>query len=230
MAQASSAQPPLPRKKPNPVQRAFGMFIGFLPWIVYWSLVGNVSFRVAVVIACAISVAISGQAFLQRRAPKVIEAGGTILFVLLLLLTFLTNDAFLERWLQPITNGGLFLIALVSVLIGKPFTLQYAREHAAPEMVETPLFFHVNLIITWVWVLAFAVMTASSLIPPFVQGRATLTDSTSLLSILCYWIIPFSALGLAALFTFWFPDWFVRQRQKPRPPRVRYEPEPPIDY
>ncbi len=230
MAEASSAQPsPIPSKKPNPAQRAFGMFVGFLPWIVYWSLVGNVPFRVAVVIACAISVALSGQALLRHHLPKVIEAGGTIVFVILLLLTFLTNDVFLERWLQPLTNGGLFLIALVSILIGKPFTLQYAREHAPPEVVETPDFFQVNLLITWVWVSAFAVMTASSLIPPLVQGHAALTDGGSLLSIICYWIIPFSVLGLAALFSFWFPDWFVRQRQKPHAPNVRHEPEIPID-
>ena len=50
------------------------------------------------------------------------------------------DEQWLERWFQPLSNGALFLIALVSVLIGKPFALQYAREQAPPEVQESPRF------------------------------------------------------------------------------------------
>jgi hypothetical protein len=42
-------------------------------------------------------------------------------------------------------------------------------------------------------------MTVSSAIPPIVYGGATILDTKTPLSFLCYWIIPFSLLGLAAL-------------------------------
>ena len=52
---------------------------------------------------------------------------------------------------------------------------------------------------TWIWVAAFAGMTVSSAIPPIVQGDATILDTKTPLSFVCYWVIPFSLLGLAAL-------------------------------
>ncbi len=234
MAQASSAQPLRPQqppsgKKANPLQNAFAMIADFIPWIVYWSLVGNVPFRVAVTIACAISVGLTAQTLLRQRTPKALEVGASVVFVILLVVTFLTNDRFLERWLQPLTNGGLFLITLASILIGKPFTLQYAREHTPPEIAETRGFLRANQIITWVWVIAFALMTLSSLIPPLVQGRAALTDAGSLLSIIFYLIVPFSFLGLAALFTHWFPDWFARRMGGRSAGSSPNAPQPPAD-
>jgi hypothetical protein len=53
--------------------------------------------------------------------------------------------------------------------------------------------------LTWIWVAAFAGMTVSSAIPPLVQGDATILDTKTPLSFVCYWVVPFTLLGLAAL-------------------------------
>ena len=45
---------------------------------------------------------------------------------MLVLAAFLVPDDVLERWLQPLSSLGLFLIALVGVLIGRPFVRDYA--------------------------------------------------------------------------------------------------------
>jgi hypothetical protein len=108
-----------------------------------------------------------------------------------------TDDRFLERWIQPLTNGGLFMVALVGLLGGRPFTLDYAREAVDAETARLPGFLYINRIITWIWVGAFAVMTVSALLPPIFEGDATLKDNGSTLSIVGYWVMPYTVLGLA---------------------------------
>jgi len=46
-------------------------------------------------------------------------------------------------------------VAWGSILAGRPFTLQYARESAPPEHWQSPAFLRANLIISVVWGLAF---------------------------------------------------------------------------
>lgn len=77
------------------------------------------------------------------------------------------------------------------------------REYAAAELpsdvVNTELFKRMTMILTWIWVAAFAGMTLSSLVPPIVESDATILDTKTPVSFMCYWVIPVSLLGLAAL-------------------------------
>lgn len=175
--------------------------IGFAPWIVYWVLVGNVPFETAVLVALAIAVA--GLALGRiRRAPGVtFEIGAVATFLVLTILTFTVSRDFMERWLQPLSNVGIFLVALVGVLIGRPFVREFAAADQPDEVVHSAVFERITLVLTWIWVAAFAGMTVSSAIPPIVQGEATILDTRTPLSFLFYWVIPFSLMGLAALAT-----------------------------
>ena len=176
-----------------------GILFGFAPWIVYWVLVGNVPFSTAVLVALAVAVL----AFVFGRAKKMpgrtLEIGAVGTFLVLTALTFTLSQSFMERWMQPLSNAGIFLVALVGVLIGKPFVREFAEADQPPDVVKTDLFKRVTTVLTWIWVAAFAGMTVSSAIPPIVQGDATILDTKTPLSFVCYWVIPFSLLGLAAL-------------------------------
>jgi hypothetical protein len=48
----------------------------------------------------------------------------------------------------------------------------------------------ITTLLTWIGVAAFAGMTLSSSIPPLVQGDATILDTKTPLSFVCYWVIP----------------------------------------
>ena len=48
--------------------------------------------------------------------------------------------------------------------VGKPFTLQYARERVFAERWGSPRFARINLIVTTVWALAFACIVAADLL------------------------------------------------------------------
>lgn len=183
--------------------------IGFAPWIVYWVLVGNVPFETAVLVALAVAVAglVIGRV---RKAPGItFEIGAVATFLVLTILTFTVSRGFMERWLQPLSNVGIFLVALGGVFVGRPFVREFATADQPAEVVNSAVFQRITLVLTWIWVAAFAGMTISSAIPPIVQGDATILDTKTPLSFLFYWVIPFSLMGLAALATRLLPGRMV---------------------
>lgn len=176
-----------------------GILLGFAPWIVYWVLVGNVPFTTAVLVALAIAVLSFVIGRIRGMPGRTLEIGAIATFLVLIVLTFTLSQSFMERWIQPLSSAGIFLVALVGVLIGRPFVREFAEVDQPPEVIESELFQRITKLLTWIWVGAFAGMTISSAIPPIVQGDATILDTKAPLSFVCYWVIPFSLLGLAAL-------------------------------
>ncbi|OIN78988.1 hypothetical protein [Mycobacterium malmoense] len=184
-----------------------GMLFGLAPWIVYWVLVGNVPFAAAALIALAMAVAASAIGYATGKPWRLLQIGAVATFLVLTILTFTLGDAFNQRWIQPLSNAGIFLVALVSLLIGQPFVREPAAAEQPDDVVKTQLFGRIVNRLTWIWVAAFAGMTVSSAIPPVVQGEdATILDTKTPLSFVCYWVIPFSLLGLAALASRYLPD------------------------
>ena len=207
--------------------------LGFAPWILFWVLVGNTGFVVAV--ACATGAAAVGLVISRRREHRwrSLDVGTTVVFVVLLVAALSLDDTVLERWLQPVGNLGLFLVALVGVLVGRPFVREYAADAVDEVTARTDGFRTITLAMTWMWVGGFAVMTAVSFVPPVVDGDATIRDADRPLSVVCYWVVPFVVLGVAGAVSGVFPSWFDRQtaviarRSMPSPPVG--QPEAPPD-
>ncbi|OBK95889.1 hypothetical protein A5645_11810 [Mycobacterium asiaticum] len=183
-----------------------GMLFGFAPWIVYWVLVGNVPFGTAVSVALLMAVAVFAVGRASGKPGQTLEIGAVATFVILAALSFVLDDAFMARWIQPLSNAGIFLVALIGVLIGKPFVREYAAAEQPADIINTDLFKRVTTMLTWIWVAAFAGMTISSAIPPLVQGNATILDTKTPLSFLGYWVIPFTLLGAAAVASRLLPE------------------------
>ena len=76
---------------------------------------------------------------------------------------------------------------------------EFAEADQPAEVIASELFGKITTLLTWIWVGAFAGMTISSAIPPIVQGDATILDTKTPLSFICYWVLPFVLLGAAAL-------------------------------
>ena len=176
-----------------------GMLFCFAPWIVYWVLVGNVPFAAAALIALAISVAVIVVGHSAGDPWEPLEIGSAAVFLVLVVLTLTLGDSFSQRWILPLGNAGIFAIALLGALIGKPFVRGFAASEQPDDVVRTELFARMVGVLTWAWVVAFAGMTVSSAIPPIVAANATILDTKTPLSYACYWIIPFSLWGVAAL-------------------------------
>ena len=182
------------------------MLFGFAPWVVSWALVGNVPFATAVVVALAIAVAAFAIGQSTGKPGRTLEIGSFATFLVLTALTLTLSESFIQRWILPLGNAGIFLVAVISLLIGKPFVREFAAAEWPADVVKTELFGRMIRLSTWVWVATFAGMTVSSVIPPIVDANATLRDTKTPLSFVCYWVIPFSLLGLAALASRYVPE------------------------
>ena len=211
-----------------------GIVIGFIPWIVYWILVGNIPFTTAVTIAFGITLLI--QLILRVRSQPIhtLDVGNLIVFAILTLAAYLVPDNVLERWLQPLSSLGLFLIALVGLLIGRPFVREYAVESVDADTAKTQGFRTITTAMTWMWVIAFGLMFVSAMIPPLVDGAATIRDMDNTLSIICYWVIPYTVLGIAGAVSATFPPWFDKRsaeidKRTAVAPAVAAQPVPPPD-
>jgi hypothetical protein len=186
------------------------MLFGFAPWIVYWLLVGNVPFAVAVLIALAIAAAGFAVGGAAGKPWHPLQIGAVATFAVLTVLTFALGDSFNQRWILPLSYAGIFLVALVSVLVGRPFVREFAAAERPDDVARTELFGRMVTVLARVWVAVFAGMAVSSAIPPIVDGlggtQATIHGATTPLSFVCYWAIPVSLLGLAAIASRVLPD------------------------
>jgi hypothetical protein len=74
------------------------------------------------------------------------------------------NVPFNCHLIAPIQTSAIFLAAILSVLFCYPFTLQYAKakDEIPLHVIQSMGFKKVNMLLTLVWLLLFAVMTLSS--------------------------------------------------------------------
>ncbi|MDT5347762.1 MAG: hypothetical protein QOH91_1049 [Mycobacterium sp.] len=175
------------------------MLFGFAPWIVYWVLIGNVPFAIAALVALAIAVAALAIGRAARKPVTTLEIGSIAAFLVLAGLVSVISEPPMARWILPISDASIFTVALVSVLIGRPFAHEFAAAEQPADVIKTDLFGRLTKALTWIWVGTFAGMTVSSLIPPIAHHTASILDTPTPLSYVCYWVIPFALFGAAAL-------------------------------
>lgn len=104
---------------------------------------------------------------LLGRSAKLLEIGTVVLFAGLALYTTATAQAWSIPAVRLVVDAGLLAIVLVSLAIGQPFTMQYAKEEAPPEVWSSPAFRTVNQEITLAWAGAFAVLVVADAIMVF---------------------------------------------------------------
>jgi hypothetical protein len=88
---------------------------------------------------------------------------GIILWVGLLFFTYATvavlvfGDMWTVRHMGVLANGALAAGSWVTIVVGKPFSLDYARAHTDPALWNEPSFIRTNVIITATWAVTFTV-------------------------------------------------------------------------
>ena len=102
--------------------------------------------------------------FIVKHAPKILDVGTTILFCGLSLYSLVAKPEWSVISVRLCVDSGLLLIVLISLLVGRPFTLQYAREHVAPAFWDSSDFRKTNFVISGAWAVAFAVMVLTELV------------------------------------------------------------------
>jgi hypothetical protein len=176
-----------------------GILVGFVPWIVYWVLVGNVHLTLAALVALVIAAAALAVGRITGTPGRTLEIGAVGTFLVLTVLAFALSPSVMERWTLPLSNAGAFFTALAGVLSGKPFLREFVEAEQSAEVKRSETFGQTTALAAWIWVATFAGMTVSSSIPPIVAADATILDSRAPLSVTCYWVIPVALLAGAAI-------------------------------
>lgn len=96
--------------------------------------------------------------FMLGRSFKMLEIGTFVLFVALALYTQATGQSWTIPAVRLVVDAGLLMVVIVSIAVGRPFSLQYAREEAPREAWNHPSFLAQNRNISLVWAAAFVVL------------------------------------------------------------------------
>ena len=170
-------------------------------------------FEASVAAALALSMVVTLSGHRRGTSFKLMEIFDPAFFAGFAMVGLIASQGtvtFLERWAGEITNIALVVFVLGTILLRRPFTLQYAKEETDREYWDSPLFLHINAI-TWVWAASFAVAAACGL-----YGDAVLKDSDNLWT---GWILQMNAMVFAMAFTA-----FTRTARRPRRPVMRHRP------
>ena len=87
-----------------------------------------------------VAVLIGARNWARSGSLKILEAGTVLIFLVLVIFTAAEHWKWTVMAVRLAVDAGLLAIVLVSLAIGRPFTLQYARERVAEQYWDTPLF------------------------------------------------------------------------------------------
>ena len=145
--------------------------------------------------AAAICLLVIGVDVFRGRSVKLLGAGSAILFASLGSYLTLIDPGLSPSALKLAVDCGLLAIALLSLAIRFPFTLQYAREVVDAKTADLPGFLTANYLITAVWALAFLLMLMANLLMIYLPGMPLWSGLA----------IAFAARNTALYFTRWYP-------------------------
>ena len=192
--------------------------VGLSPWILYSLVEGPDRLELSAALALGLAVVILAVNWVRGDSPKMLEYSDVVYFAGLTVVVAFASEGtrdWLELWGGETANVALLVIVLGSILVRRPFTLQYAKEGTPSEVWDTPEFLRVNYQIAWVWAVAFFIEAASGF-----YGDWVLENSNNLWT---GWIIQTLPLIIAAQFTVWYPARLqaVRDGHRDDAPSVR---------
>jgi intracellular septation protein A len=172
-------------------------FVGFVPWIIFWVVSSPSTWGYAAggALIAALILLIPST---ERGHVKMLDVVSVLFFgALTVAALFLDRSQldWLEDYAQAISSGAL-AIAVLASLAFTPFTEQYAREHAPPEVWATPLFKRINRVLTFAWGLVFAACAVLGVIAQHVHAGTVWLN----------WIIPIALIIGGLKFTERYPD------------------------
>ena len=173
------------------------IFLILAPYGVYTFLMFATSATISVFAASAICLATIAIDVVRGRSVKILAAGSAILFAAIGLTLALFDPKLGTLGVKLSVDIGIFVISLGSMLVRRPFTLQYAIESVPAETAAMPGFLTANYIITGAWTAAALLMMAANIALLYFPG-------------LPVWLglaVAFAARNSAIYFTKWYPEY-----------------------
>jgi hypothetical protein len=155
------------------------------------------SAQVTLFTSAAICLAVIGIDIARGRSVKMLGAGTVVVFTALGAYIALIDPSMSHSAVKLVVDIGVLAISLASLIIRKPFILQYALEEVDAETAKLPGFKKAIYIITWAWTGAFVLMIIGNVLTIYVPGLPLWSSL----------VIAFAARNSAAYFTTWYPQY-----------------------
>jgi hypothetical protein len=169
------------------------LVVSFAPWIAFLVIAKDTVQRVE--IGLVVALVLTALMAILRLNRGIIMWVGVVFFAAATIAVLGFHNMWTITHLGVLANGALAIGSWAGLLIGKPFTLAYARQNTDPALWHSPVFIRTNVIITAMWASAFTISAALSWIsmqgwwPPSV----------------CH-TLSYAVLIAAAAFTSWYPN------------------------
>jgi hypothetical protein len=171
------------------------IFLILVPFATFTALMLLTSATVSLFAGAAVAAATIAYDLTRGGSLKMLAAGSVVLFSALGCYITFVDSSWSSPAVRLAVDSGVLAIALTSIAIRFPFTLQYAREVVDAETTQLPGFMRANYIITWAWTAAFLLMLVANILMIYQPS-------------LPLWVglaIAFAARNSAAYFTKWYP-------------------------
>lgn len=173
--------------------------VGLLPWLAWGLLPYVTSALVSALVAAALAAAIVLLTWWRGERPKALELSDVVLFLPLIAIAIFGSDD-VNEWFEDhadlLSNGGLTLMAVVSLLVNRPFTAPYTSARF-PGLART-LQRRLDTVSTAAWALGLGVATVVAYYGEFILGDPN--------NFWTGWILQLLPLVIAYHATLWFDE------------------------
>lgn len=174
-----------------------GLIIGFLPWMLFYVLPTQTQGQLDIVltIVLILTFIINGRDLCKGF---ILTWGTAGFFVFSFITVVILKITWVMSHMGILVSLVLATVAWFSLLIGKPFTMQYAKEHVPAEKWQNPSFIFVNRVLTLTWGLIFLLALSINTLQLYYP-------------VMQHWTCAATSYGadiFGVWFTIWFPKWY----------------------
>ena len=173
------------------------IFLILAPYGAFATLMLVTSAAVSLFAAAAICLMVIAFDVVRGRSIKILGIGSVIVFATVGGYLTLLDATLSTSAVKFVVDTGIFLVSLMSIVIRRPFTLQYALEVVDAEATRVPGFMRANYIITWAWTGATLLMLIGNIAMIYVPNLPLWSGL----------LIAFAARNSAVYFTKWYPQY-----------------------
>ncbi|WP_027583140.1 hypothetical protein [Bradyrhizobium sp. Ai1a-2] len=173
------------------------IFLILAPYGAFAALLLMTSATISLFAAAAICLAVIAFDVMRGLSVKILGVGSVITFAAVGLYVVFLDQHLGTASVRFAVDTGIFMVSLGSILAGRPFTAQYAREVVDAKTMQQPGFLRVNYIITWAWTIAALLMMVGNIAILYVPSMPLWTGL----------LIAFAARNSAVFFTKWYPHY-----------------------
>ena len=182
------------------------IFLILAPYGVFSTLMLLTSAAASLLAGATICLGVIAFDIFRGRSLKILGAGSVVVFAAVGGYVTLVDADLSASGVRFAVDTGIFLVTLGSIMIGKPFTLQYAREVVDARTAQYPGFTRANYIITGAWAVSMLLMMIGNVALIYVPGLPLWSGL----------LIAFAARSSAVYFTRWYPEY--RKTKQATPP------------